>query len=133
MFKIKVIPLRLLVMVVVKDGEDEGMEETDESLAAGRFVEKVLRHLLKGIDAKEKFVRLRICQLIALAMNSLGEIEYVHVLMTLTTAMTYSMNCARLSEKGCVIENQLSGYKPSSLLRDSNRVKTKLACVSPKR
>jgi len=34
-----------------------------------------LKHLLKGMEAKEKFVRLRICQLIALAMNSLAEIE----------------------------------------------------------
>ena len=56
--------------------EEEEVEETEESLAAGRFVEMVLRHLLKGIDAKEKFVRLRVCQLIALAMNSMGEIEY---------------------------------------------------------
>jgi condensin complex subunit 3 len=67
---------------VVKDGADDDdameMEETDESLAAGRFVEMFLRHLLRGIDAKEKFVRLRVCQLIALAMNSLGEIEYPH-------------------------------------------------------
>jgi condensin complex subunit 3 len=57
-----------------EDGEEE--EESEESLAAGRFVEMFLRHLLMGIDAKEKFVRLRVCQLIALAMNTLGEIEY---------------------------------------------------------
>jgi condensin complex subunit 3 len=66
----------------VKDGaeDDDAMEveETEESLGAGRFVEMFLRHLLRGIDAKEKFVRLRVCQLIALAMNSLGEIEYSH-------------------------------------------------------
>jgi len=62
----------------VKEETEEGeeAEETEESLAAGRFVEMFLRHLLRGIDAKEKFVRLRVCQLIALAMNSLGEIEY---------------------------------------------------------
>lgn len=64
--------------IVVKDVEEgEEVEETEESLAAGRFVEMFLRHLLRGIDAKEKFVRLRVCQLIALAMNSMGEIEYV--------------------------------------------------------
>src|SRR5271155_3387319 len=62
--------------IVVKDvDEEDEVEETEESLAAGRFVETFLRHLLKGIDAKEKFVRLRVCQLIALAMNSLHEIE----------------------------------------------------------
>ena len=69
----------VLTLAVVKEGaEDEDamdIEETEESLAAGRFVDMFLRHLLKGIDAKEKFVRLRVCQLIALAMNSLGEIE----------------------------------------------------------
>lgn len=64
--------IRLILILVAKE-EDE--EETEESLAAGRFVEMFLRHLLQGIDAKEKNVRLRVCQLIALAMNSLGEIE----------------------------------------------------------
>jgi condensin complex subunit 3 len=73
MSKIKVIPFESVDKVVKEDVEED--EETEESLAAGRFVEMFLRHLLKGIDAKEKFVRLRVCQLIALAMNSLGEIE----------------------------------------------------------
>jgi condensin complex subunit 3 len=81
MFRIKVLPHSLprgeADGIVVKDAdEEEEVEETEESLAAGRFVEMFLRHLLKGIDAKEKFVRLRVCQLIALAMNSMGEIEY---------------------------------------------------------
>jgi len=77
MFKIKVSTLCCLKLtgLAVKEGEQEEEEESEESLAAGRFVETFLRHLLKGIDAKEKFVRLRVCQLIALAMNSLGEIE----------------------------------------------------------
>ena len=81
MFRIKVTRLNWrgrLTGIVVKDVEEgEEVEETEESLAAGRFVEMFLRHLLRGIDAKEKFVRLRVCQLIALAMNSMGEIEYV--------------------------------------------------------
>lgn len=66
----------MIVLIVVVKEEAEEDEETEESLAAGRFVEMFMRHLLRGIDAKEKFVRLRVCQLIALAMNSLGEIEY---------------------------------------------------------
>jgi condensin complex subunit 3 len=66
----------MIVLSVVVKQEAEEDEETEESLAAGRFVEMFMRHLLRGIDAKEKFVRLRVCQLIALAMNSLGEIEY---------------------------------------------------------
>ena len=67
--------MKLIVVVKSPENEDEEVEETEESLAAGRFVEMFLKHLLKGIDAKEKFVRLRVCQLIALAMNSLHEIE----------------------------------------------------------
>ena len=69
----------------------EEAEETEESLAAGRFVEMFLRHLLRGIDAKEKFVRLRVCQLIALAMNSLGEIEFDPGLVVLIVVTTFSM------------------------------------------
>jgi condensin complex subunit 3 len=68
-----IISITAMLILVVKEAEED--EETDESLAAGRFVEMFMRHLLRGIDAKEKFVRLRVCQLIALAMNSLGEIE----------------------------------------------------------
>jgi condensin complex subunit 3 len=80
-----------LTVVVKEETEDgEEAEETEESLAAGRFVEMFLRHLLRGIDAKEKFVRLRVCQLIALAMNSLGEIEYHPNLTRVIVAMTSS-------------------------------------------
>ena len=67
--------MKLIVVVKEPENEEEEVEETEESLAGGRFVEMFLNHLLKGIDAKEKFVRLRVCQLIALAMNSLHEIE----------------------------------------------------------
>jgi len=80
MYRIKVSVFEAVITVVAKE-EDE--EETEESLAAGRFVEMFLRHLLQGIDAKEKNVRLRVCQLIALAMNSLGEIEYAKSLAQL--------------------------------------------------
>lgn len=73
----------MIVLIVVVKEETEEDEETEESLAAGRFVEMFMRHLLRGIDAKEKFVRLRVCQLIALAMNSLGEIEYTLILSCL--------------------------------------------------
>ena len=93
MCRIKVFPSRHGVTIVVKEGEgDEEVEETEESLAAGRFVEMFLRHLLKGIDAKEKFVRLRVCQLIALAMNSLGEIEYICAIIALIIVTNYLTN-----------------------------------------
>lgn len=92
-----------------EDGEEA--EETEESLAAGRFVEMFLRHLLRGIDAKEKFVRLRVCQLIALAMNSLGEIEYSPRMALLILVTICSMTCGTGWERGREIGNRLFGYK----------------------
>lgn len=52
-------------------------EEDDEVIdtISSRFVEFLLTHLLRGITVKDKAVRLRCCQIIALSINSLGEIE----------------------------------------------------------
>jgi len=122
----------------VKEGGDDedamDIEETEESLAAGRFVEMFLRHLLKGIDAKEKFVRLRVCQLIALAMNSLGEIEYTtpNTEMITNVVTIYSRIYEMDWGKGPVIVNQPSASKPSLPLPDSNPAKMKQASKSPK-
>ncbi|KAL0097912.1 hypothetical protein J3Q64DRAFT_1078725 [Phycomyces blakesleeanus] len=58
---------------IVNDGDDMEGEETVSS----RFVEHLMRHLIKGLMAKNKTVRLRSCQVVALSVNSLGEIEYV--------------------------------------------------------
>lgn len=49
-------------------------EEEGEGISS-RFVEHLMRHLLKGVRVKEKQVRLRSCQLIALSTNSLGAME----------------------------------------------------------
>ncbi|KAG0004974.1 hypothetical protein BGZ80_010262 [Entomortierella chlamydospora] len=49
-------------------------EEGEEGISS-RFVEYLMRHLLKGVRVKEKQVRLRSCQLIALSTNSLGAID----------------------------------------------------------
>ncbi|KAF9586163.1 hypothetical protein BGW38_009060 [Lunasporangiospora selenospora] len=49
-------------------------EEADEGISS-RFVEYLMLHLLKGVRVKEKQVRLRSCQLIALSINSLGAID----------------------------------------------------------
>ncbi|CAO3677491.1 unnamed protein product [Umbelopsis vinacea] len=56
---------------------DEMQEEDDEVIdtISSRFVEFLLTHLLKGITVKDKGVRLRCCQIIALSINSLGEID----------------------------------------------------------
>jgi len=55
-------------------------ENEDEEAAEGissRFVERLMRHLLKGVRVREKQVRIKSCQLIALSTNSLGAMEYV--------------------------------------------------------
>ncbi|KAI7876242.1 hypothetical protein K492DRAFT_167295 [Lichtheimia hyalospora FSU 10163] len=54
--------------------QDDNDNEENEYLSA-RFVEHLLRHLLRGTQAKHKPVRLRCCQIIALSINSLGEID----------------------------------------------------------
>jgi condensin complex subunit 3 len=60
----------------VKETEDM-QDDNDEVIetVSSRFVEFLLTHLLKGITVKDKAVRLRCCQIIALSINSLGEIE----------------------------------------------------------
>lgn len=56
-----------------KQTEDD-QEDPDESVSA-RFVNKLLKHLLSGSDAKDKVVRYRVLQLIVSMINGLGEIE----------------------------------------------------------
>lgn len=56
---------------------DEDEEDDDEIIdtVSGTFVEKLLRHLLRGFNAKGIYVRTRCCQIIALSISSIGEIE----------------------------------------------------------
>jgi condensin complex subunit 3 len=49
----------------------------EEDIAASRFVEFLLRALLKGFNAKDKIVRYRAIQFVAEIVTSLGELEYV--------------------------------------------------------
>ncbi|KAG0233361.1 nuclear condensing complex subunit [Mortierella sp. GBAus27b] len=53
------------------NGEDE---EAAEGISS-RFVEHLMRHLFKGVRVKEKQVRIRSCQLLALSTNSLGAMD----------------------------------------------------------
>ena len=48
---------------------------TDQS--ASKFAEVLLKHLLKGVESKDKLVRFRTTQLIAFIMNDLQEMEFV--------------------------------------------------------
>lgn len=50
-------------------------EEAEEDTVATRFVEYLINHLLRGIEAKHKTVRYRVCYLIAVTINHLGEVS----------------------------------------------------------
>ncbi|KAK9474697.1 ARM repeat-containing protein [Dipodascopsis tothii] len=56
---------------------DMAMDYDDEAEAtlASRFVEHLFRHVLRGVNAKDKTVRYRSCQVLALLVSSPGEID----------------------------------------------------------
>ncbi|KAJ2554797.1 chromosome condensation complex Condensin, subunit G, partial [Coemansia sp. RSA 1933] len=53
--------------------DGDGDENTDT--VSSRFVELLIRYLLQGFQAKEKLTRLRCCQIVAMSVTSLGEID----------------------------------------------------------
>ncbi|BGP19048.1 hypothetical protein JCM10213_009242 [Rhodosporidiobolus nylandii] len=69
-----------------KQREEQGEEEDeeDEDGPASRLVAQLLAFLLRGFEAKNKIARYRCVQLVALMINSLGEIddESYHTLKT---------------------------------------------------
>ena len=70
----------LIKLCLVHDGENPQQE--DEDTTASRFVEYLLKHLLKGFEAKDKNVRYRVCQIVAELVSSMGEMRsvYLHLL-----------------------------------------------------
>lgn len=50
-------------------------DEEDVDTVASRFTDEIIRHLLRGVTAKDKLVRSRSCQLIAAIVNGLQEID----------------------------------------------------------
>lgn len=60
-----------------EEEQKEQQEEEEESreTISSHFAEYLLRHLLRGLTAKNKPVRLRCCEIIALSITALGEIE----------------------------------------------------------
>jgi condensin complex subunit 3 len=56
--------------IIVEENEEDEMETV-----SSRFVEQLLRHLLRGFPAEKLSVRTRCCQIIALSISSMGEIE----------------------------------------------------------
>ena len=62
------------------DNEDAAKaEETEEETTASRFVTKLLKHLLSGMEAKDKNVRFRVTLLTVSMINGLGEMECVYI------------------------------------------------------
>lgn len=55
--------------------EDEEGEEEDYETITSRFVESFLRHLFRGFNDSKAAVRFRCCQLLALSLSSMGELE----------------------------------------------------------
>ncbi|ORX73699.1 hypothetical protein DL89DRAFT_319444 [Linderina pennispora] len=53
-------------------GDDD---DEDEDSVSSRFVELLIRYLLQGFQAKEKMTRLRCCQIVAMSVTCLGEID----------------------------------------------------------
>ncbi|KAG8927529.1 hypothetical protein FRC02_008084, partial [Tulasnella sp. 418] len=57
-----------------KAAEGKGEEDEDEDTPASRFVAYLVKHLLRGFQAKDKVVRYRVVHVIA-EMISIGEID----------------------------------------------------------
>ena len=57
-----------------QDDEEED-EEEEEDTPANRFVNILIKHLLRGFGAKDKNVRLRCCQAVALLISGLESID----------------------------------------------------------
>ncbi|GAA5984097.1 hypothetical protein JCM11641_000312 [Rhodosporidiobolus odoratus] len=57
------------------EDDEEGEDEEDEDGPASRLVAQLLAFLLRGFEAKNKIARYRCVQLVALMINSLGEID----------------------------------------------------------
>jgi len=54
---------------------DTAEEEGDEEKPSTRFIAKLLKHLLSGMEAKDKNVRFRVTLMTVSMINGLGEIE----------------------------------------------------------
>lgn len=55
--------------------ETEAPAGAKEAKILSAFVDFLLRYLLQGVESKDKAVRFRTCQLIAMIMDSIEEVE----------------------------------------------------------
>lgn len=80
----------VFVATLYKDDEAKRAQDDadiDEDTPTDRFVDYLLRHLLRGLQAKDKHVRYRVVQLLAYLLNNIGEIDE-----ELFTALKWSLN-----------------------------------------
>ncbi|KAJ2521201.1 chromosome condensation complex Condensin, subunit G [Coemansia sp. RSA 1939] len=75
----------------------DGNENVDT--VSSRFVELLIRYLLQGFYAKEKMTRLRCCQIVAMSVTSLGEIDedlYFELIKKLTERVSDKESSIRM-------------------------------------
>ncbi|KAJ2757750.1 chromosome condensation complex Condensin, subunit G, partial [Coemansia sp. BCRC 34490] len=84
-------------------GADTSADATDGDenvdTVSSRFVELLIRYLLQGFYAKEKMTRLRCCQIVAMSVTSLGEIDedlYFELIKKLTERVSDKESSIRM-------------------------------------
>jgi len=69
-----------LIPRLIPDLATRTEDEEDVDTPYTRFVVKLLRHLLAGMESKDKNIRFRVTLLTVSMVNGLGEIKYVIIL-----------------------------------------------------
>lgn len=63
--------LKCLLLDLNERSSRDGNHETTHT----RFIEFLMKYLLQGIEAKERYVRARICHFLSAALNCMDEIR----------------------------------------------------------
>lgn len=58
-----------------EDRDEDEDDEEEESTVASRFCEALIRHVLRGTQAKDRHVRFRCCHILSTVINSLSDID----------------------------------------------------------
>jgi len=77
-FEIDYPDIYLLEQFIYTDAKDnDSVNSDDEGTLSSRLVQELAKYLLKGIEAKERLIRLRICQLLGHCAYALDSIKFV--------------------------------------------------------
>jgi hypothetical protein len=68
------------------------VDDDDDETTATRFTRRLLKHFLKGFEAKDKNVRYRVVCFVAEVISQFGELEYV---VFLWYPVDYERSCQR--------------------------------------